>query len=95
MIPLRECNYGGSTLSNKTHTILVKSRIYTSLVDLIPPNSTARWSSIMVREKELQGGGLVPLSVGEDHVPVRVEGKQCTQSIHYLLTANLYSGTSE
>ena len=49
----------------------------------------------MVREKLLQGGGLVPLSVGEDHVPVTVEGKQCTQSILYLLTANLYSGTSE
>ena len=47
VIPLRECNYGGSTLSNKTHTIPVKSRVYTSLVDLgpggcSPPNSTAR-----------------------------------------------------
>ena len=37
-----------------------------------PPNSTARWSSIMVREKPSQGGGLVPLTSGEVHVPMRV-----------------------
>ena len=56
-------------------TILLKSTIYTSLLLLYsgycPPNSTARWSSIMVREKPEQGGGLVPLSWGEDHVPER------------------------
>ena len=56
-------------------TILHKSRIYTSLLFLypgcIPPKNTARWSSIMVREKYAQGGGLVPLSWGEDHVPER------------------------
>ena len=77
-------------MKQEKHTIPVKSRIYPSLVELaggcIPPNSTARWSSIMVREKSLPGGGLVPLTIGEDHVPVRVEGKQCTQSI---LTARI------
>ena len=59
----------------QVHTISLKSRIYPSLVDLpggfTSPNSTARWSSIMVREKALQGGGLVPLTVGEDHVSVK------------------------
>ena len=35
----------------------------------MPPNSTAWWSSIMVKEKLEQGGGLVPLAGEEDHVP--------------------------
>ena len=29
----------------------------------------------MVNEKSLQGGGLVPVTVGEDHVPERVKGR--------------------
>ena len=52
--------------------------MYTSLVVLRffwshPPNSTAWWSSVLVKEKKLQGEGLVPLTVGDDHVPERVE----------------------
>ena len=53
-------------------TIVDRSMMYTSLVLLVgifPPNSTARWSSIMVREKNAQGVGLVPLILGEDHFP--------------------------
>ena len=53
-------------------TIVLKSMINASLLLLphcLPPNNTARWPSIMVKEKALQGGGLVPLTVGEDHVP--------------------------
>ena len=55
-------------------TILDKSRTYTSLLFFplgawVPPNSTTWWSSIMVKEKLEQGGGLVPLAGEEDHVP--------------------------
>ena len=34
-----------------------------------PPNSTPRCSSIIVSEPPLQGGGLDPLTTGEDHTP--------------------------
>ena len=50
--------------------------MYTSLVFIgpcligcTPPNKTAWCSSIMVKEKELQGGGLAPKTSGEDHAP--------------------------
>ena len=57
-------------------TIFFRSNMYTSLLTLRigpqpPPKSTARWSSIMVRENSLQGGGLVPVTIGEYHVPKR------------------------
>ena len=51
--------------------------MYTSLLlpgGCLPPNSTAWWSSIMVKEKAVQGGGLVPPTAGEDHVPERMHG---------------------
>ena len=34
-----------------------------------PPNITARFSSIIVRENEAQGGGLDPFTDGDDHDP--------------------------
>ena len=40
-----------------------------------PPNKTAVLSFIMVRENPRQGGGLVPLTTGKDHLPEEVEGK--------------------
>ncbi len=56
-------------------TIFIKSSVYTRLlypcVGPSPPNSTAWWSSTIVREKLEQGGGLVPVTVGEDHIPER------------------------
>jgi hypothetical protein len=61
------------------HTILSKSRTYTSLVlsgdwlGVLPPNNTAQWSLIIVREKSLQGGGLVPSIVGAYHVPEEIK----------------------
>ena len=52
-----------------------KSSIYTSLLlrppPRFPPNNTAWWSVTIVREKSLQGGGLLPVTLGEDHVPRR------------------------
>ena len=36
-----------------------------------PPKSTAWWLLTAVKEKEEQGGGLVPLVGGEDHVPAK------------------------
>ena len=48
-------------------------RMYTSLKQLIlwsrPPNITALSSSIIVREKQSQGGGLDPFTDGDDHDP--------------------------
>ena len=55
-------------------TMLVMSTMYTSLLFAplrFPPNSTAWWSSYLVKEKAAQGGGLVPVTLGEDHVPER------------------------
>ena len=53
--------------------------MYTSLVLLNPgrnpPNITAVFSFIFVSVKSEQGGGLVPVTVGEDHVPEGVGGK--------------------
>ena len=53
--------------------------MYTSLVVLLPgrspPNITAVFAFIFVSVKEEQGGGLVPVTVGEDHVPEGVRGK--------------------
>ena len=34
-----------------------------------PPNSTAWWSLIAVKEKKKQGGGRGPVVGGEDHLP--------------------------
>ena len=36
---------------------------------VIPPNITAWFSSVIVREKLEQGGGLDPFIGGEDHEP--------------------------
>ena len=48
--------------------------MYTSLVLLRrsprnPPNITAVFAFIFVSVKDLQGGGFVPVTVGDDHVP--------------------------
>ncbi len=47
----------------------------TSLLDTLqpPPNITAWLSSTLVREKAAQGGGLTPLTAGEDHTPKKVK----------------------
>ena len=54
-------------------TILFKLMLYMWLVTTppcpSPPNSTALSLSTLVMEKCEQGGGLVPLTMGEDHVP--------------------------
>ena len=42
-----------------------------------PPNNTARWSSILVRVKLEQGGGLSPVVRGDDQVPIN---KQCSMA---------------
>ena len=55
-------------------TMLVRSMMWTSLLFAplrFPPNSTAWWSSYLVKEKAAQGGGLVPVTLGEDHIPER------------------------
>ena len=47
-------------------------RMYTSSKDTLlthPPNITARFSSIIVREKLAQGGGLEPITDGDDQDP--------------------------
>ena len=53
--------------------------MYTPLVLLCPgrapPNITAVFSFIFVSVNSEQGGGLVPVTVGEDHVPEGVGGK--------------------
>ena len=70
-------------LMQKCLTIVSKSNMCTLLlsphVGPHPPNMTAwRWS-IMVRVKPLQGGGLVPVTVGEDHTPERGGGTRLEQ----------------
>ena len=58
--------------SNKQLTIVDMCRMYTSLKQLIrfsPPNITARSSSIIVREKQSQGGGMDPFKDGDDQDP--------------------------
>ena len=58
--------------SNKQLTIVDMCRMYTSLKLLIrssPPNITALSSSIIVREKAAQGGGLDPFKDGDDQEP--------------------------
>ena len=54
--------------------------MYTSLVcfslDRVPPNITAVFSFIFVSAKSAQGGGLVPVTVGEDHVPEGIGGSK-------------------
>ena len=59
-------------------TILSRSRVYTSLFNKYPclrlPNRTALWSSTIVNENSEQGGGLVPVTGGDDNVPERGEG---------------------
>ena len=37
---------------------------------MLPPNITARSSSVIVREKLKQGGGLDPFIGGENHNPI-------------------------
>ena len=53
--------------------------MYASLVLLgpgrSPPNITAVFSFIFVSVNLEQGGGLVPVTMGEDHVPEGVGGK--------------------
>lgn len=56
-------------------TILSRSRMCTSLVQYpdwlsFPPNNTACLSSVLVKEKLLHGGGLDPVTTGEDHFPI-------------------------
>ena len=59
--------------SSKPLTMVGKCRTYTSADKPEPrenpPNITACSSSIMVREKAEQGGGLDPLTDGDDHDP--------------------------
>ena len=60
--------------SNNPLTMVGKCRTYTSADHEPredPPNITACSSSIMVREKPAQGGGLDPLTDGDDHDPER------------------------
>ena len=61
--------------SNSPLTMVGKCRTYTSAEKPGPgeylPNITACSSSIMVREKPAQGGGLDPLTDGDDHDPER------------------------
>ena len=56
------------------HTMMSKSMMYRSLTlprpDCFPAKRTALWLSKAVRVKFEQGGGLAPLSVGEDQRPV-------------------------
>ena len=65
--------------SNNPLTMVGKCRTYTSaeLPELMesPTNITACSSSIMVREKAAQGGGLDPFTDGDDHDPR--EEKDC------------------
>ena len=57
-----------------------------------PPNITAWFSSVIVREKPVQGGGLEPLLDGEDHNP----GTQSDMDIKtlFLVTNELLSRNS-
>ena len=70
-------------------TIFVKSSMYTRLlvpcVGPFPPNSTAWWWSTLVRENRVQGGGLVPVTVGDDHSPER-GGRSSDQADHFQQT---------
>ena len=55
----------------------------------LPPNSTARWSLIAVKEKWAQGGGLQPVVVGMDHLPAESEIRH---TISNLLSMKLMTG---
>ena len=45
-----------------------------------PPKSTTRWSSMAVKEKALQGGGLSPVVEGDDQLPTNNK-----ETDHYIL----------
>ena len=58
--------------SNNPLTMVGKRRTYTSAdqpEQEYPPNITACSSSVMVREKPVQGGGLDPFTDGDNHDP--------------------------
>ena len=57
--------------SNKQLTIVDMCRTYTILS--FSPNITTHSSSIIVREKIAQGGGLDPFTDGDDHDPKKGE----------------------
>ena len=47
-----------------------------------PPKRTARWLSILVSVKCAQGGGLVPLTVGENQTPAGAYTSTCAHSMN-------------
>ena len=51
-----------------------------------PPKRTARWSSILVSVKCEEGGGLVPLTVGENQTPAGAYTSMCAHSMNLTIT---------
>ena len=51
-----------------------------------PPKRTARWLSILVSVKAEQGGGLVPLTVGENQTPAGAYTSMCVHSMNLTIT---------
>ena len=52
----------------------------------LPPKRTARWSSILVSMNPEQGGGLVPLTVGENQTPAGAYTSMCAHSMNLTVT---------
>ena len=55
------------------------------LVPWFPPNKTARVGLIQVRVKIALGEGLVPVTKGEDHVPIITNNESHTVLINALI----------
>ena len=51
-----------------------------------PPKRIARWSSILVSVKSEHGGGLVPLTVGENQTPAGAYTSMCAHSMNLTIT---------
>ena len=51
-----------------------------------PPKRTARWLSILVNVKCEEGGGLVPLTVGENQTPAGAYTSMCAHSMNLTIT---------
>ena len=76
------CNYTNNTL---TTDVSVNSNTYTSLLylrpSISPPNIIAVVLVIDVKVKELIGGGLSPVTVGEVHSPKNNKNNMNTHTL--------------
>ena len=68
-------------------TMVMRSMMYTVFIlpisPLVPPNTTALLSSIVVKVKAEHGGGLSPVVTGQLHTPVHAVSEKENQASYY------------